>query len=91
MVVDALGTLAFLHWDLVSPNYFYRVDRLTYNLNWSPPAKAANTSLLLILLFVLPLAGVTLWVATAVAIAQLLVKLYTAHRLLVLATGRGPA
>jgi phosphatidylglycerophosphate synthase len=49
MVVDCHLSLAFLRWPLVSPNYFHLVHRATYLWNWSPPAKAVNTSILVIL------------------------------------------
>ncbi|MDR1450071.1 MAG: CDP-alcohol phosphatidyltransferase family protein [Propionibacteriaceae bacterium] len=85
MIVDALLTLGFLHWPwLVSPNYFYRVDRVVYLLNWSPVAKACNTGLLIVLLFVLWRVGWPLWIAVAVAVVQLFLKLWSGYRMLVL-------
>lgn len=42
--VDLLLSLGFLRWPLLSPNYFYLVDRSLYRWNWSPPAKALNTA-----------------------------------------------
>jgi CDP-diacylglycerol--glycerol-3-phosphate 3-phosphatidyltransferase len=90
MVVDALLTMSFLHWPwLSSPNYFYRVDPLIYRFNWSQPAKAANTSLLLALLLVSWWLHWPHWIAVVVAVAQLLVKFWSAARLLVLTTAEG--
>lgn len=43
-VVDLALSLGFLRWPLLSPNYFYLVDRSLYRWNWSPPAKALNTT-----------------------------------------------
>lgn len=43
-VVDLLLSLGFLRWPILSPNYFFVVDRPLYLWNWSPPAKALNTS-----------------------------------------------
>jgi CDP-diacylglycerol--glycerol-3-phosphate 3-phosphatidyltransferase len=83
MVVDALLSCAFLHWPILSPNYFYKVDRRVWAWNWSSPAKAANTGLLLVVL--LTLGGA---VALGLAVAQLLVKLASAYRVLRLATER---
>lgn len=77
MVVDLLLTLSFLRWPLVSPNHFHRVDRTVWALNWSVPAKTANTTLLVVLLLVAPV-----WVATVVATVQLLVKLASGVRVL---------
>lgn len=81
MVVDAILTLGFLHWPIVSPNYFHRVDRTLWRVNWSVPAKTANTTLLLVVLLVAPV-----WVATTLAAAQLLVKLWSCERMLRLST-----
>lgn len=43
MVLDCVLSLAFLRWNLVSPNYFYLVDPIVWRYNWSPPAKTVNT------------------------------------------------
>jgi phosphatidylglycerophosphate synthase len=72
MVLDCVLTLAFLHWPIVSPNYFYVVDRRVWLLNWSQPAKAANTAAVVLCL-------VLGWivVATVVAVAVVVVKLWS--------------
>jgi CDP-diacylglycerol---glycerol-3-phosphate 3-phosphatidyltransferase len=45
VIVDTVLSLGFLHWPLLlSPNYFYLVDHPLWVLNWSHPAKATNTS-----------------------------------------------
>lgn len=49
VLVDSVLSLGFLHWRrLLSPNYFYLVDRTLWRLNWSHPAKATNTSSVII-------------------------------------------
>lgn len=49
VLVDSVLSLGFLHWrSLLSPNYFYLVDRTLWRLNWSHPAKATNTSSVII-------------------------------------------
>lgn len=74
MFVDAMLSLAFLNWPLLSSNYFYLVDRRIYLLNWSKVGKASNTGLLLVVMI-----GSGSWVATlAVAVAQLAVKVTSA-------------
>jgi CDP-diacylglycerol--glycerol-3-phosphate 3-phosphatidyltransferase len=50
MVLDNFLTLSFTHWPLKSPNYFYLVDRWIYKWNWSPPAKALNSSALVLVM-----------------------------------------
>jgi len=85
MVLDCLLTLAFLHWPIVSPNYFWVVDRTVWRLNWSPPAKAANTGVVVVCLAL----G---WVvaATVVAVLVTLVKLWSlraVHRLVDIRAG----
>jgi CDP-diacylglycerol--glycerol-3-phosphate 3-phosphatidyltransferase len=76
VVLDAYLTLAFTRWSLLSPNYFALVDTTVYRLNWSPPAKVANTSVV-----------VLIWLATSSSIATtalatlvLAVKAYSARR-----------
>ncbi len=75
MVVDCLASLSFLHWPLVSYNYFYRVDRRVWLLNWSPVAKVSNT-----IAVVIVVGASWLELALAVAIAQLGLKVWTAAR-----------
>ncbi|GAA4980134.1 CDP-alcohol phosphatidyltransferase family protein [Kineococcus glutinatus] len=83
MVVDCLLTLGFLHWPLLGPNDFHRVDRRLYLLNWSPPAKALNTAGVVLAV----LAG-SFWVATAVAVLLLVVKGVSSRRMLRLVAER---
>jgi CDP-diacylglycerol--glycerol-3-phosphate 3-phosphatidyltransferase len=45
MVLDLYLSLAFLQWPLVSPNYFYLVDRRLYLWNWSRPGKTLTSGL----------------------------------------------
>ncbi|MGW5576971.1 CDP-alcohol phosphatidyltransferase family protein [Micromonospora chokoriensis] len=79
MVVDQLLSLMFLRWPLLSPNYFARVDRRIYLWNWSPPAKALNTTAVVILAICTPTA-VAVTVALAVAVVKV-VSLIRAARL----------
>jgi phosphatidylglycerophosphate synthase len=79
MVLDCVLSLAFLGWPIKSPNDFHMVDRLVYLLNWSPPAKALNTSAVV-------LAMLLGWMALALAIGVALValKAWSARRVLTL-------
>jgi phosphatidylglycerophosphate synthase len=79
MVLDCVLSLAFLGWPIKSPNDFHLVDRLVYLLNWSPPAKALNTSAVV-------LAMLLGWMALALAIGVALValKAWSARRVLTL-------
>ena len=43
-VLDTMLSLAFLCWPILGPNDFHVVDRTVWRLNWSAPAKAANTA-----------------------------------------------
>lgn len=69
MVVDCLLSLGFLRWPVLSPNYFWQVDRRLYRWNWSPPAKATNTAALIV-----TVALGAYGLALALALAQLAVK-----------------
>jgi CDP-diacylglycerol--glycerol-3-phosphate 3-phosphatidyltransferase len=85
MMLDCILSLSFLRWGLVSPNYFYRVDRTVWRYNWSPPAKTVNT----VAVVVAVLSGL-LPVALAVAITQLAVKIWTTRAVLSLDLNRVP-
>jgi CDP-diacylglycerol--glycerol-3-phosphate 3-phosphatidyltransferase len=77
MLVDAFLSLAFLAWPLISPNYFYLVDRLIWRWNWSKPAKAVNSALVAILLEVTR----NVWLGVAIAAVLLTVKIGSLVRL----------
>jgi phosphatidylglycerophosphate synthase len=85
MVLDCVLSLSFLRWSLLSPNYFYRVDRTVYRYNWSPPAKAINT-----VAVVIAVASGLLPVALAIALGQLSLKIWSSHRVLSLDLNRAP-
>lgn len=76
MLVDCLASLSFLHWPLLSYNYFDQVDRQVYLLNWSKTAKLLNT----VSVVAVAVAGAPL-LALAVAAAQLVLKVWTAQRI----------
>lgn len=78
MLLDHYLSNQFLRFDLVSPNYFHRVDRIIWLLNWSAPAKLANTALVTTLLVAVRAPG---W-ATAATLALVAVKVYSLRRLL---------
>ncbi|HEX6462043.1 MAG TPA: CDP-alcohol phosphatidyltransferase family protein [Candidatus Saccharimonadales bacterium] len=77
MFIDGFLSLSFLFWPLLSPNYFYLIDKQIFQLNWSLFGKAANSSifLLITIIFQQP------WLSAAVAGVALLVKLYSTVRL----------
>ena len=77
MFIDGFLSLTFLFLPLLSPNYFYLVDKRIFDLNWSPLGKVVNSSLfLLATLFV----GSPLLSLVIVAIVTG-VKLYSLRRL----------
>lgn len=51
-VLDTMLTLGFLYWQVLGPNDMHLVDRTIYRWNWSPPAKAVNTSVVVLLCLV---------------------------------------
>jgi CDP-diacylglycerol--glycerol-3-phosphate 3-phosphatidyltransferase len=85
MVLDCVLSLVFLRWGLVSPNYFYRVDRTVWRYNWSPPAKTVNT----VAVVVAVLSGL-MPLALVIALGQLTLKIWTAARVLSLDLNRPP-
>lgn len=93
VIVDLVLSLRFLHWPrLLSPNYFYLVDRRLFVLNWSHPAKAMNTSSVIL---VTALTHSAL-IGSLVAGAVLIIKIYSLSRVasvgdVALATAPGQA
>ena len=75
LVLDAMLSLSFLCWPVLSPNYFHEVDRRVWQLNWSPAGKAANSAGV-IGAVALGLNGVAL----AVALAVVAVKIWSSVR-----------
>ena len=83
MALDTMLSLAFLCWPVLGPNYFGRIDRQVYRLNWSPPAKALNTAAVVLLV----LAGLDT-AALAVASGVVVLKAWSALRVTRLLEGR---
>jgi CDP-diacylglycerol--glycerol-3-phosphate 3-phosphatidyltransferase len=75
-VVDTMLSLGFLAFDVVGPNDFHGVDLVLWRWNWSRPAKALNTSCI-VLACVAGQAGL----ATVFALAVLVAKLWSCIRL----------
>lgn len=87
-VLDTMLTFSFLLWPwMLSPNYFYKVDRPIYLWNWSKPAKALNTGAVVISLVVAGHTGEQ-WLPYVVAIAALAVKVVSSYRLITILCGR---
>jgi CDP-diacylglycerol--glycerol-3-phosphate 3-phosphatidyltransferase len=53
-LVDFYLSFQFVKYDIISPNYFYKVDRLVYLLNYTRFAKFCNSSLVVLLMLFLP-------------------------------------
>ena len=79
VVVDLPLTLLPMRWPVLSPNYFFLIDRLAYTLNWHVVAKVTNTTLLITLLVVLPDQQ---WIALVAASTVLLIKIWSLGRVL---------
>lgn len=77
--VDLYLSYQFLKYDIISPNYFYKVDRTVYAWNFSPAGKFANSTVVTLVLIFVP----ALWPAAAVfALGLIGVKVYSIRRLL---------
>jgi phosphatidylglycerophosphate synthase len=81
-VVDTMLSLSFLAFDIKSPNYYYLVDRVIYRLNWTHPAKALNTSAVVVLCL-----ADLVWGAAFMALAVLGVKTWSLVRLAAITAG----
>ena len=78
VVVDLPLTLLPMRWPVLSPNYFYLIDKLAYTLNWHVVAKVTNTTLLITLLVFVPDQRVALVAASTV----LAIKIWSLRRVL---------
>jgi CDP-diacylglycerol--glycerol-3-phosphate 3-phosphatidyltransferase len=52
--IDFYLSYQFIKFDIISPNYFYKVDKMVYTLNYSPGGKFANSTVVPLLLIFLP-------------------------------------
>lgn len=77
MVVDCFLSIAFLAWNVRSPNYFYVIDHRIWMWNWSKPGKAVNSSLFAVLLLVTKLP----WLGIVIASALMVLKIASLVRL----------
>jgi len=77
MILDQYLSNQFMRWPILSPNYFYLVDRTIWRLNWSPPGKFLNSTAVTILL----LATGSAWAVAPVLAGLYAVKLYSFVRL----------
>jgi CDP-diacylglycerol--glycerol-3-phosphate 3-phosphatidyltransferase len=66
--VDFYLSYQFLKYDIISPNYFYKVDKTVYALNYSPVAKFCNSTVVTLILIFLP----QLWILAAFFAAGLI-------------------
>jgi len=76
--VDFYLSYQFLKYDIISPNYFYRVDPMVYKLNFSPVGKFCNSTVVTLILIFLPKLKI---LATILAIMLIAVKIYSIHLL----------
>jgi phosphatidylglycerophosphate synthase len=76
--VDFYLSYQFTKFDIISPNYFDRVDRRVFALNYSPVGKFVNSTVVTLLLIFWP-GGMLL--AAALAAALIAVKVYSIRRL----------
>ena len=77
-LIDFYLSYQFLKFDLISINYFYKVDQIVYKLNFSFLGKPANTVVITFTLIFFP----QFWLfATVFAVGLIVVKCYSIYRL----------
>ncbi len=76
--VDFYLSYQFIKYDIISPNYFYKVDRIVYLLNYSPGGKFSNSSVVTLILIFLPQLGILM---SIYATGLIILKSYSAYRL----------
>lgn len=76
--VDFYLSYQFLKFGLISPNYFFKIDRKVYQLNYSPAGKFCNSTVVTLIVIFFP----RLWLLAAIWAAGLIgVKIYSFLRL----------
>lgn len=80
MVFDHYLSNQFLRWNIISPNYFHRIDQAIFRLLWSPLGKAANTGLVTILIILSP----SMWPPLVVTLVLIGVRIHCALRVMAL-------
>jgi len=76
--VDFYLSYQFIKYDIISPNYFYKVDKTVYLLNYSPGGKFSNSSVVTLALIFLPQLSVFVSIYATILIA---VKSYSVYLL----------
>lgn len=76
--VDFYLSYQFIKYDIISPNYFYKVDRIVYLLNYSPAGKFSNSSVVTLTLILLPQLS---FVVSLYAMGLIFIKSYSVYRL----------
>jgi len=76
--IDFYLSYQFLKYDIISPNYFYKVDRTVYILNYSPVGKFCNSTIVTLILIFLPQLQI---VATIFASGLIAVKIFSINLL----------
>ena len=76
--IDFYLSYQFVKYDIISPNYFYKVDKIIYQLNYSPAGKFSNSSVVTLTLIFLPQLSVFVSIYATMLI---IVKSYSVCRL----------
>jgi len=76
--IDFYLSYQFLKYDIISPNYFYKVDRTVYRLNFSPVGKFCNSTVVTLIVIFLPQLQI---LAAIFAIMLIVVKIFSIHLL----------
>lgn len=76
--IDFYLSYQFLKFDLISPNYFYKVDRKVYLLNYSSGGKFMNSTVVALILIFFPGYQLAAIILTACLI---IIKIYSMKRL----------
>lgn len=76
--VDFYLSYQFLKYDIISPNYFYKVDKTVYLLNYSPVGKFCNSAVVTLILIFLPQLQIIAAIFASILIG---IKTYSIHLL----------
>ena len=78
--IDFYLSYQFIKYDIISPNYFYKVDRTVHKLNYTRVAKFCNSTVVTLLLIFLPQFQVIAIVFASILIGVKIFSIYLLNK-----------
>lgn len=82
--IDFYLSYQFIKYNIISPNYFYKVNKTVYLLNYSPGGKFSNSSIVTLLLIFLPQLNILVTIIVCILIGVKSYSIYLLHRRIII-------